>query len=401
MKITQRTVAALALPEGKLDAIHFDDTLPGFGVRLREGGSRMYVVCYKIGGKQRRITLGSTAQLTADAARTKASTILLAVRTGTDPQAERAVARAQAGDLFKAIATRYLARQKTWLRPRSYEASEHYLLDLFEPLHHLPMARIDRRTIAERLSAIAAERGTSSADRARATLSALFVWAWREGLVEQNPVVATNRNGAKPRNRVLTMAELAEIWRAASGVYGTVMRLLILTGQRRTEIGSLHWQEIDFAARLIRLPGERTKNHQAHDVPLSEPAAQLLAAMPRTGEFVFGASSIGFCAYTGGKLALDAGMAKAREAAGIAPMPAWVQHDLRRSVATHMAELGVQPHIIEAVLNHTSGHKAGVAGVYNRAVYEREKRQALDMWAEHVMAVVEGRANTVVALHAG
>jgi hypothetical protein len=81
-------------------------------------------------------------------------------------------------------------------------------------------------------------------------------------------------------------------------------------------------------------------------------------------------------------------------------MRPWVLHDICRSVATHMAQIGLQPHIIEAILNHVSGHKAGVAGIYNRAVYECEKRQALDLWAEHVMAFVEGRAANGVQLRA-
>ena len=117
MKITQRSVAALALPGGKADAIHFDDALPGFGVRLRKAGSRMFVVCYKIGAKQRRVTLGSTAMLTADAARTRAAGILLAVRTGSDPQAERSEAQARAGDTFRSIAQRYLALVPLGPRP--------------------------------------------------------------------------------------------------------------------------------------------------------------------------------------------------------------------------------------------------------------------------------------------
>lgn len=156
------------------------------------------------GGKQRRITLASTAQLTADQARTKASGILLAVRTGTDPQSQRFEARARAGDIFSGVAKRYLARQKALLRWRSYAAVERYMLDHFEPLHLLPLAHVDRRIIAERLSAIAAERGPTSANRARATLSAFFAWSWREGLVEQNPVTPTNRHGGdRSRDRVL------------------------------------------------------------------------------------------------------------------------------------------------------------------------------------------------------
>jgi integrase len=119
--------------------------------------------------------------------------------------------------------------------------------------------------------------------------------------------------------------------------------------------------------------------------------------MPRQGPFVCGTASIGFSDYSAAKRALDARIAAARGE----PPTHWVLHDLRRSAATHMAErLGVQPHIIEAVLNHISGHRAGVAGIYNRATYDREKRQALDLWPGHILATVEGRAVNVVPMRA-
>ena len=125
-------------------------------------------------------------------------------------------------------------------------------------------------------------------------------------------------------------------------------------------------------------------------MPLSDPAIALLRAVPPRAnrDLVFGAGSNGPSSYSKSKRALD-------QRLSIAP---WVIHDLRRSAATHMAELGIQPHIIEAILNHVSGHKAGVAGIYNRASYDREKRQALDRWAAHLMALVEGRASNVVAM---
>jgi integrase len=346
------------------------------------------------------MTLGSAASLKLEAARARAGEILAAVRAGRDPAGEKTEAKARAGDTFEPMMRRYLIHQKARLRPRSYTAAETYLLSHWKTLHGLSAARIDRRTIAARLSELAASSGPAAADRARATLSAFFVWAWREGIVEANPVAATNRHAIpKGRERVLSIGELAEVWRAAGNTaYGAILKLLILTGQRREEIGGLRWPEIDFAAQAIHLPAERVKNGKAHDVPLSEPALQVLRAADRRLDsgFVFGIRGFSIP-----KRALDARMAAARQEAGIEPMKPWVLHDLRRSAATHMAEIGVQPHIIEAVLNHTSGHKAGIAGVYNKAVYEREKRAALDMWAEHVMALIEGRANKVVVLQAG
>jgi integrase len=226
-------------------------------------------------------------------------------------------------------------------------------------------------------------------------------------------VLATNRPIVpKPRERVLSDGELAEVWRAAGDdTYGTIVRLLILTGQRREEIGGLRWSEIDFTTQTIGLPAERTrngrartKNGRAHEVPLSEPAMRLITATPRRldRDFVFGTGANGFGGYSVPKRALDQRIAEVRQAAGAEePMAPWVLHDLRRSLATGLGErLGVLPHVVEAILHHVDGHKRGVAGVYNRASYDKEKRAALAMWAAHVVALVEGRSTNVVPLRA-
>jgi integrase len=142
-------------------------------------------------------------------------------------------------------------------------------------------------------------------------------------LIEANPVLATNTHcTTKSRDRVLSSTELVEVWRASgNGAYGAVVKLLMLTGQRRNEIGSLRWSEIDLAAGLIQLPSERSKDHLSHDVPLSEPAMQLLQAMSRQGAFVFGTSSIGFCDYHTAKTALDQRIAGARQWRASSPAP--------------------------------------------------------------------------------
>jgi integrase len=172
-----------------------------------------------------------------------------------------------------------------------------------------------------------------------------------------------------------------------------------LTGQRADEIASLRWSEIRDDA--ILLPGERTKNHRQHIVPLSAPALGILqgqahrvTAAGELRDLIFGLGDGPFSGWSRSKEMLDA---KIAERTG-KPLPHWIPHDLRRTAATGMAELSVQPHVIEAVLNHVSGHKAGVAGIYNRSSYEREKRQALDLWAEHLAAVVEGRVSNVTTL---
>jgi integrase len=227
------------------------------------------------------------------------------------------------------------------------------------------------------LAGVERSAGPFARNRVRTSLSAFFAWLIREGLLDTNPVAGTGKANEGPsRDRVLSRDELAEVWHAATGTFGDIIRLLILTGQRRNEIGFLRWSEVDWERKMIALPPERTKNKLRHELPLAPQALVILQERQRQGDHVFRKFN-----WYRGKLALDAKLK------GVAP---WVLHDLRRSCATGMAELGVQPHIIEAVLNHVSGHKAGVAGIYNRAKYADEMRSALQRWADHVEALLVG-----------
>jgi integrase len=206
-------------------------------------------------------------------------------------------------------------------------------------------------------------------------------------LPEGNVASYTNKRDERPRERVLSDSELKAIWAACrEDDYGSILKLLMLTGQRASEIGLLRWSEVQ--DNQIVLPAERTKNHRTHVVPLSEPAKTILACAQKDRSFIFGRDGTGFRGWSKAKEKIEAR----------APLEHWTVHDLRRTVATRMAELGVQPYIVEAVLNHVSGHKGGVAGIYNRATYDKEKREALNLWAEHLMATVEGRKATVVPL---
>lgn len=206
-----------------------------------------------------------------------------------------------------------------------------------------------------------------------------------------NPVVGTVQPKELARDRVLSNIELAAVWNACGGNsdHDRIVRLLILTGCRRKEIGGMRWSELDDDGKWT-LPSERTKNGYAHTLSLPVSAWSIINSVPRVAgrDHLFGGRADGFTDW-GRKRFLDA---------RIGDIKAWTLHDLRRTVATRMADIGVQPHIIEAVLNHVSGHKHGVAGIYNRATYEPEKRQALALWADHLLAIVEGRKRVVVPL---
>lgn len=404
IKLTTKVVREFSLPPDRDDDTLFDTDVKGFGVRLRKGGSRKFVFVYKLSSKQRRMGLGATSARSVDDARKAAGKLHARVIDGQDPASEKADAKLKAAETFKATAEAYLEDRRPRLRPATFPNLERHLLGSVaggmchaKSLHQMQLAKIARRDIATVIAAVAKGSGQPSANRVRASLSSFFAWAMEQGLVDTNPVIGTTRHKEQSRERVLAPDELRAIWAAlGEDRYGDIVKLLMLTGQRLNEIAGLRWPEI--RDDMIVLPGERTKNHRGHLVPLSAAARKIIAEQPRHQgrDLIFGryAESGTFSAWSSSKAQLDDRMDAARGDS----LPGWVHHDLRRSVATGMADLGVQPHVIEAALNHVSGHKSGVAGIYNRSTYEREKRQALDLWAEHLTAIVEGRESNVMPL---
>lgn len=411
MKLTQTAIAKIELAPGQAERIVFDERLSGFGLRVRAGGKRTWIVQYRVGKKQRRKTLGSVDKIMAAKAYEVAELDLAGVTLGTDPQAKKNEARARASETFETIATRFLRAKEGQVKQSSFDQIETHLTKHWATFNGRSIHDIARRDIATRLGEIAQERGPYAANRARATLSSFYGWAMNEGIVEANPVVATNRQtDEKARDRVLSDAELVAIWNASAGDdYGGIVRLLILTVQRRDEVGAIARGELDLPGRKWTIPSSRTKNGREHEIPLSDPAlASLTTATARKGredrEALFGDGDAGngFSGWSKAKAALDKRIADAAASTKEKKKPVpWRVHDIRRTVATRMADLGVLPHVIEAVLNHISGHKAGVAGVYNRALYSAEKRQALDLWAAHVEALLAGKpASNIVPMKA-
>jgi integrase len=400
MKLSAKNVRTEPLDKGKSEEIIFDDDVPGFGLRLRDGGSRTLIFQYKIGTKHRRMALGSVTAVDFGETRKTAERLYARVKLGEDPAGDKAETKAKAHRTFEAIADDYLSYQKENIRERSYADVERHLRKHSSALHRLHVEKISRGDIATCIATVRKNSGVVTGNRVRATLSAFFGWAIGEGLTDINPVIGTNRTEETARDRVLSPIELRVIWCALpADHFGSIMKLLALTAQRAGEIAGLRRSEIQ--ENRIALPGERTKNHRPHIVPLSRPAIEILNAQPkRIGsdgklrDLIFGMGEGPFSGWSKAKEALDSAIT---EATGQA-LPHWTPHDLRRSFATHSAEMGIQPHIIEAVLNHVSGHRAGVAGIYNRAAYEPEKRAALDRWAEQLLAWVEGKESKIVSL---
>jgi len=365
-KLTKVTVERLGP-----NSVLWDTALVGFAAR-RQRRHVHYLLRYRIDGHQRFHSIGRHGSpWTVDQARTEARRLLGLVASKVDPASERV----RPTETFGNEIERYLNRKRGSLKPRSMAEIERHLFIQCNPLHSLPLTSIDRRTIALTLAEIEQASGPIARNRARASLSAFFAYAIREGLAELNPVTGTGMADEGPsRDRVLSKDELACLYAglADDDPFSDIVRLLVLTGQRRNEIGGLRWSEIDFNRNLIVLKPDRVKNNRQHELPMSTQVRSILERQPRNGEFVWGRR---WTSWSDGKARLDSRLN------GMAPFRL---HDLRRSAATHMAELGVLPHIIEATLNHVSGHRAGVAGIYNRARYVDEMWAALQKYSDYI-----------------
>ena len=257
MKLTNASIRALALPPGVSEKTYFDGSLASFGVRVRASGHRSFVVQYKIGRKHRRIVLGQVGELDLGKARSAAKDVIARVRLGADPAAEKIEARQKTSSTFGALPPRYLVHTRARLKPRSYDEVARHLEGHARPFHNRAIENVDRRTIAIRLAEITESSGPSAANRTRSSLITYFDWLLREGLLEgANPASYTNQaveGGA--RSRLLADSELRQIWSAlGDDQHSTIVRLLILLGARRREIGDLHWSEIISMPRLSRCP---------------------------------------------------------------------------------------------------------------------------------------------------
>jgi integrase len=364
-KITKTTVDRL-----QPNTMLWDSALVGFGAR-RQRKHVHYLLRYRLNGKQRFHSIGRNGTWTPDTARTEAKRLLGFVASKIDPASERVTPT----ETFGAELDRYIERKRPVLRPRSLAEVERYLRRQCKALHPLSLAEIDRRTIALTLAEIEQASGPVARNRARTSLSAFFAYCIREGLIDgANPVSGTGKAAeGNGRDRVLSETELAQVLAAlGTDTFSEIIRVLVLTGQRRSEIGGLRWDEVDFERNLIVLPPTRVKNGREHSLPISNQVRAVLERQPRKNEFVWGCE---WRSWSEPKAKLD------KRLNGVAP---FTIHDCRRSASTWMCELGVSPWVVEQILNHQSGHKSGVAGRYNKARYTDAMRAALQMWGDWI-----------------
>src|SRR6516165_1653093 len=258
MRLTEKCVLTLDLDPGQDDRIWFDDEITGFGLRVRrikkwngqysnKEPARTWLFQYRIAGKTRRLVIGQAPVVKTGRARQIAAELHAKVKLGNDPALEKRIRIERASHTLGGLVDKYLTQQRSQLRPNSYRQVARFLERRPPPLHALPVDAVDRQAIAARLNSIEQSSGAVTANRVRSSLSAMFAWGMREGLVLANPVINTNKREERPRERVLSDAELRLIWQALDdSQYGTIVRLLMLTGQRFSEISGLLHSECDF-----------------------------------------------------------------------------------------------------------------------------------------------------------
>lgn len=417
----------------------WDEKLSGFGLKVTPAGGKTYVYQYRVAdpGKVRettpaRYTIGKHGNLTPDQARKRAQELAAMVEAGIDPREDEADKRKARDEAKRKAAEKarlesdlaFCRMADLWLdhyevekerRPSSVRQARLVVENHLRPvLGDKPMPLITRADLQPILDAVPVKQKAM-----RRTVfsysSVLFGWAAGRNDISHNPLTDMVKPPApKARDRVLTDEELVEVWKAALATarpWGPFYRLAILTGQRREEVAALRWAELDRGTKEWTIPGERTKNGLVHIVHLTDPVVAELDAIaggeawPRSGYVLTTTDRSPISGFSKAKKALDAKVVEHRQdeaGAGVEveALPAWRVHDLRRTVATGFQRLGVRFEVTEAALNHVSGAKGGVAGIYQRHDWKDEKRAALDAWARHVQAIAHpAETDNVLKLH--
>jgi integrase len=383
-----------------------DGQVRGLFLLVQPTGAKSFAVRYSRAGRVMKVTLGPYPALSLVEARRRALGIAASVANGADPAEEKKAARKAAARVpetvktVRTIADEFLKRHTNEHNGARWATETQRILDrnILPSIGDRPAVEVDKAAINDMLDIITA-RGPIAANRTLAVTKKLFRWSLGRGYVDRDPCAGIAKPGAEQRrDRVLSDDELAHVWRAAEGVaypFGPAVRTLILTGQRREEVGAMRWSEIDLAEKIWTLPAARAKNNVEHVVPLSDAARLLLRSLPRIGRAGFVFTTTGETAVSGwskAKANLDDAILEAmqKEDPKAEPLERWTMHDMRRTVATGLAGLGVALPVVEKILNHVSGSFGGVAGVYQRFAFATEKREALDKWAARVAMIAGG-----------
>jgi integrase len=402
IKLTAAAVEKIKLPPtGQIE--YFDQLLPSFGLRVSYKGAKSWFVMTRVEGKLIRMTLGKAPAIPLAKAREEARHVMNLAAAGKDPRLEKTETKRKRekqrrnnfGVCSEEFLERYVAAR---LRPSTMREYKRILTG--PDTRHwqsLPISSITKRDVLDVIEKIEGRGSPHAASRALAYLGKFFNWCAEHDIIESVP---TNRvRASQPptsRDRALSNEELSYIIPAIKeeqSVFGPLFMIMLMTGQRRGEVAGMCWSEIkdfDTGEALWEIPGVRTKNKQIHLVPLPPAVCTVLRTLPHTGDLMFTTTGeTPVSGFSKAKKRIDIHIAGIRTDAGLEPLPPWRLQDLRRTMITLMNEdLGILPHVVEAVVNHMSGAaKAGVAGVYNRALYLEERKRALERWSKLVLTI--------------
>jgi integrase len=417
MRLTAESVGALKPAATRREIA--DDNRPGLYVVVQPSGSKSFAVRYRFGKEWRKVTLGKfgdggltlgesreakKARLLRDpdslspCARERARAIFDRVAIGEDPAAERR-GIVGATDLVKNVWTDYAARHLAEKRKATADAAKRVYKNHLSGWAEKRIGDVTKRDVLDVLDAIKAAGHPAAAIRTRAVLSKFFAWCKGRDLLRVSPCdgIESASSSAPASDRILDDAEIKKFWKACDATpypFGPMFKLLLLTGCRREEIAALQESEIDLEARTLTLAPNRTKNGRKHAVHLSDLAMAIIENMPTVKNdagYLFSTNGRTFATgYSKAKTALDKAMG---------PMPAWRLHDLRRTMVSGMARIGVALPVVERCVNHISGSFAGIVGVYQRHDFAKETAAAFGAWALHVEGVATGKPANVVPMH--
>ena len=382
------------LVAGHSDTVYWDDSVPGFGLKVTPQGRKVFIVLYRTKdghNRLRKFTIGTYGSTTLAIARIAAQRVLADRNEGKDPAGtKRDLRKKVATDTFEDVVREYRLRHVDPLRS-AYEINRVIDTELLSRWKTKSIHDIGRRDILAALDEIVARGSPAAANYTFTVLRAMFNWAIGRGILEKSPCTGLSKPTPEtPRSRVLTDDELQRVIFAArrtSRPFGAIVELLALLGQRRSEVAEITWQEVDFEKKIWTIPVERVKNSRSHFVHLAPRALEIIQAQPNIHQLIFPTpSGRPFMEYAKAKRQLD-------KDSGVAD---WVLHDLRRTVVSGMASLGVAPHVADKVLNHQSGTISGVAAVYQRHEFLTERRTAMELWECHLSNFFRPKALVVL-----
>jgi integrase len=395
--LSAATVVSERLAPAKGRRVIWDRKVPSFGLRVTETGHKTWVVLYRMSGQLKWLTLGTYPPVSLADARKAAKDALVHVHRGIDPAAEKQSARD--ADTFGALAARYL---KDWAhemkKPSSVREDERNIgKDLLPRWGARKANEIQRRDVIALVDGIAARGAKIHANRVLALVSKIFNFGISKEIVDSNPASLVTKPGKEHRRdrRLEDATEIRSVWEsieAESAATAALFKLLLLTGQRPGEVRGMPWSEVDLESCVWAIPADRTKNGLEQRVPLVGQALEILTSRlsQRNSEYVFPGRR---------KDVPLASHQKQIERIIKRSKVEFQARDLRRTVATNLAELGVGRMTIKKILNHSEGKD--VTAIYERHSYYKEKREALLLWDLRLKKIVSGVSDgpKILSLH--